>query len=263
MMSVWPARSPLMCVLVVLLLLPGFAGAQPDPVGYVPVGHARMVVRSVFGVVAESRRPIAVEDAVFWQELIETGAESAARLVFNDGTVLSTGPGSTVRIDEFVVPGPGGERGLLAEVARGLIRFISGSAPPPAYLIRTPSALVAVRGTDFVVSVDEVGETRVAVTRGEVVLTSLEGATAILRPGQSSRVAKRPDAVPSQPGPPEPDIVAASAELTALIVVAGKGDRGDAIPGEDAKAVSAQKAQAASQRAGTPASQSGSRCGGC
>lgn len=146
---------------------------------------------------------------------------------------------------------------------RGLIRFISGSSPPPAYLIRTPSALVGVRGTDFVVKVDADGATTVAVARGEVVMTSLRGATAVVRAGQSSRVAMGPDAAPSEPGPPEPEIVAASVELTALIVVAGEGDRGSAVPEEDAKAVSSRKAQAASQRATTPASQSGSQCGGC
>jgi hypothetical protein len=242
----------------VLLAMAGAASAQPAE-----VGEATMVVRSVYGTVETLRRRLAATEAVYWQELIETEAESAAKVLFVDGSTLTTGPNSTVRIDEFVYAGADPVNRVVVGITRGLLRFVTGSSPSDAYTIRTPSAMIGVRGTDFAVSVEEDGQTRVHVLHGQVTMTALSGFRVVVREGQASRTGSDRAAPPAEPGPPDPDIVAAATEVTALMAIAGDGNRAAAVAEEDVETVRARQLEAAQARGRTAASQTGPNCTGC
>jgi len=245
------------------VLLSGLCLTAPVRAQSVAVGQATMIVRSVQGLVDTARRPLAVDDPVFWQELIETGAESASKLVFLDATTLSTGPDSRVRIDEFVYAGSGESRRIVVSIGRGVLRFVTGRSPSSAYSIRTPNAMIGVRGTDFTVSVDDGGATRVLVRNGEVGVTPGSGAPILVPAGLALTVLA--DGMPEtpEPGPADGELQAAAAEVTALLAIAGEGDTAGAFEDEDVTAVGGLRGQAASVRAGTAASQVGAGCGGC
>lgn len=71
--------------------------------------------------------------------------------------------------------------------------------------VRTPSAVCAVRGTDFMVSADADGNSRVEVYEGSVLTGDSRGNSSLVREGQFSEIPsggkmKDPDANPNEPG---------------------------------------------------------------
>lgn len=87
------------------------------------------------------------------------------KITFKDNTVVSVTEHSALVIDDFVFDpknAAGGKLGLKA--AAGTVRYVSGNiahANPNAVNIKTPTAAIAVRGTDFVMSVNEVGSSMI------------------------------------------------------------------------------------------------------
>jgi hypothetical protein len=76
-------------------------------------------------------------------------APSAAELGFLDQTKLSIGASAQVKLDRFVYDISGGTRTVVLTAAKGVARFVSGTDPSSAYQVRTPHAIIGVRGTVF------------------------------------------------------------------------------------------------------------------
>ncbi|MES2127910.1 MAG: hypothetical protein V4463_11615, partial [Pseudomonadota bacterium] len=69
-------------------------------------------------------------------------------------TVLSVGPNSTISLDKFAFDATSHEGVLNASVKRGTLAVISGKLSkksPGAVQFTTPSAILGVRGTEFVI----------------------------------------------------------------------------------------------------------------
>ena len=85
------------------------------------------------------------------------------KIVFKDDTTVSVTEHSALVIDDFVYD-PSSKTGKLGlKAASGTVRYVSGAIAkdPKAVNIQTPTAAIAVRGTDFVMSVNEVGSSMV------------------------------------------------------------------------------------------------------
>lgn len=81
------------------------------------------------------------------------------KIVFKDDTQVSVTEHSSLIIDDFVYD-PNTKSGKLGlKAAAGTVRYVSGAIAkdPKAVNIKTPTAAIAVRGTDFVMSVNETG----------------------------------------------------------------------------------------------------------
>lgn len=81
------------------------------------------------------------------------------KIVFRDDTQVSVTEHSSLIIDDFVYD-PNTKAGKLGlKAAAGTVRYVSGAIAkdPKAVNIKTPTAAIAVRGTDFVMSVNETG----------------------------------------------------------------------------------------------------------
>lgn len=93
-----------------------------------------------------------------------TGA-CAANITFKDDTKVKVTENSRLLIDDFVYDPKQGDAGRLAmKVAMGTVRYASGQIAknnPQQVNLKTPTATVAVRGTDFTMTVDETGESLV------------------------------------------------------------------------------------------------------
>lgn len=251
-------RLPLVALAALFIGL-GTPAAQP-----LPVGQAKLIVRDVWGTVEASRRRLIVDADVFWQELIETGTDSAAKMVFLDGATLSTGPDSRVRIDEFVYAGGSVPNRIVIDIGRGIMRFVSGVAPLSVYRVRTPSAMIGVRGTDFTVAITADGSTRVFVRRGEIQLSAAaSGAAVVLGAGEASAVEPGGTLPPDPPAPPDADLLATATEMTTMLAVEADGDPATAAAAADVTALGASKGLAAGARGSTVASQTGADCSGC
>ncbi len=80
-------------------------------------------------------------------------------IVFNDNTNVKVSEHSSLIIDDFVYDPKSGKGKLDLKAAAGAVRYASGAIAkdPKAVNIRTPTAAIAVRGTDFVMAVNEIG----------------------------------------------------------------------------------------------------------
>lgn len=111
------------------------------------------IVRKNQQIPAKINSPIEMLDTV-------TTAKSKAELTFEDKTTVKITEQSKLVVDDFVYD-PKQDAGKLSiKVALGTARYASGQIAkhnPQAVSIQTPTATIAVRGTDFSMTVDELG----------------------------------------------------------------------------------------------------------
>jgi len=94
-----------------------------------------------------------------WQnDTIRTGPDGSVGVLFKDDTSLSLGPDSALVIDEFVFAPHQGKFSIVVKMLKGTAVYISGLASrfePDSTRFETPSASLGIRGTKFVVKVEE------------------------------------------------------------------------------------------------------------
>ncbi len=82
-------------------------------------------------------------------------------ITFQDNTKVQVNENSKLVIDEFVYDPKASKGGKLAvNIAAGTVRYASGQIAknnPQNVAVNTPTATIAVRGTDFTATVDEIG----------------------------------------------------------------------------------------------------------
>lgn len=102
--------------------------------------------------------------SVEMKDMIKTGAGKVG-VTFADNTRMQVTEHSQLLIDEFVYdPNAKGTGRLALKVALGTVRYASGAIAkndPSKVSIRTPTATVGVRGTDFMSVVDELGRSTI------------------------------------------------------------------------------------------------------
>ncbi len=114
------------------------------------VGNVR--VQSANGV----QREATSGSALSVLERVITGADGSAAVTLRDGTVITVGPGSNVSISAFSFEPTTQSGNLLVNVLEGSIRMLTGllaKVNPQSIQVQTPTSLVGVRGTDFIVEV--------------------------------------------------------------------------------------------------------------
>ena len=83
-----------------------------------------------------------------------TGADSAASFTLRDGTMVSVGPDSAVDLSRFSYDATTQEGNLLVRLTRGALRLTTGliaKLKPEQVEVTTPTTVIGVRGTDFIV----------------------------------------------------------------------------------------------------------------
>lgn len=137
---------------------------------------------------------------------LRTG-QGSLEITFDDNTRVQMTESAKLIIDDFVYDPKDKDAGRLAiRIASGTARYASGQIAknkPQAVKIKTPSATVSVRGTDFTATVDEIGTTTVILlpscppdwkdierdcVTGEIDVESLGGIVSMDKPFQATRV---------------------------------------------------------------------------
>ena len=106
--------------------------------------------------------PATIGTTVNTGDELRTAAGGKARVVFRDQSVLNIASESDVVIDEQVFDTDHGVFRSLIRLVKGKVRpLISGfySHPGAVYEVETPTAVVGVRGTEFVITYDPVADT--------------------------------------------------------------------------------------------------------
>jgi hypothetical protein len=86
------------------------------------------------------------------------------KITFKDNTTVNVTESSALVIDDFVYDPKSGAGKLNLKAAAGTVRYASGNIAhnnPNAVNIKTPTAAIAVRGTDFVMAVSETGSSMI------------------------------------------------------------------------------------------------------
>lgn len=87
-----------------------------------------------------------------------TGADGAVGVTFLDNSLLSAGPSTVLAIDRYAFDSTTHAGHFDASLQKGTLAVVSGKIvkqTPGAMRVRTPASVMGVRGTDFVVSVEE------------------------------------------------------------------------------------------------------------
>jgi len=183
-------KAVVLAAVATLALQPVLAQAQ------VAVGNANKIVSAVQGVLQTNTRTLVLKDDVFSNENVNTGANSAARFIFRDDTMLSIGASSSVTLDNFIFDSDASKSQVAMSMSKGVMRFVSGKLPKNLYSIRTPTALIGIRGTILVITVAANGLTNVSVIEGTATV-SAAGTTTAVDAGFSTSVS--PGAPPTPP----------------------------------------------------------------
>lgn len=121
---------------------------------------------TVSAVSDSTERVLQQGDSIFVSDQVATGERSFAVLQFVDGAKVTVRPNSVIVIEEYVYSG-GNEDAATLSLVEGGLRVITGAmakSHPENYKVRTPVALMGVRGTEFAVMLcgDEVCDERSA-----------------------------------------------------------------------------------------------------
>lgn len=140
-----------------LLLAPAVAqaqsAAQADAIGWVKTVQGIVTVRR-----GTAALPATVGMALARGDIIATGRDGTAGVTLADNSLLSAGPSSELALDEFVYDSARLQGSSLATLRKGTLSATSGDiarGTPGAMRVRTPTAVLAVRGTTFLVRVEE------------------------------------------------------------------------------------------------------------
>jgi hypothetical protein len=123
--------------------------------------------------------PLNAGDQVFRNELVRTGADSTAKLVFLDSTNLAIGPTSRVTLDQFVYSGEFNGQKMTVNLAKGIFRFTTGGLDKRAYQIDTPTASIGVRGTVLNISA-AASNTNVTLIEGMAIVCARGGGACVI-----------------------------------------------------------------------------------
>lgn len=85
---------------------------------------------------------------------IVTGPKGAAAMTLADGTVLTVGPNTSLDLTHHVYDATTQQGSLLLNLLQGAMRMITGAmgkTNPELIKLTTPTSVIGVRGTDFIV----------------------------------------------------------------------------------------------------------------
>lgn len=144
-------------VLFVLLLLPllsilSAATATADIGRVKSVGGTATIERSGESIPAEPG--LVLQEA----DVLVTGADGKMGVTFVDNSRFSAGPNSRIELSKFRFNATTLDGQFDTRLQRGSVAIISGQIAkktPDAMKIRTPSSILGVRGTEFVVEAGE------------------------------------------------------------------------------------------------------------
>lgn len=119
-------------------------------------------IKGVTGTAAVEREgkviPLNLGDKVFPGDKLTSGKNSGIAITLRDDTLISTGANSQLALKEYSFNPATQEGNLFMSVLRGVTAMASGllaRANPRAMLVKTPTATMGIRGTEFIVEVVE------------------------------------------------------------------------------------------------------------
>jgi len=137
----------------VLLTLPASAQTAAPPVGYVKTVTGEAWVTSA----GQNMRAVPGTPVLLGSQL-KTLAKSSLGVTFKDNTLMSFGPDTELTVDDYLYAPAQDQLKLGVRLSKGSLNYISGviaRLKPDAVRVATPTGIIGVRGTQFVVQVED------------------------------------------------------------------------------------------------------------
>lgn len=131
------------------LALSGGAALADEPIGQIKTSEGAVTIER-----AGASRPGKVGDRLFQTDVVSTGPDASAGITFVDDSMMSLGPDSTLALDQFSFDTTTHDGRFESSLRQGTLAVKSGQLveqKAESMLIRTPAAVLGVRGTEFVV----------------------------------------------------------------------------------------------------------------
>jgi hypothetical protein len=106
-----------------------------------------------------SRQAAVSGEGVKAADRLTTGKTGAATVTLKDGTVLTMGPNSTMDLSTYEFNPTTQDGNFLLDLLQGSVRVVTGllgKANPGKFKVKTPTSVVGVRGTDFIVQTEAI-----------------------------------------------------------------------------------------------------------
>lgn len=94
---------------------------------------------------------------ILLDDKISTGKSSSVGLTLVDGTMLTAGPNSSLSLNKFSFDSTSNKGEIDTTIKKGTLAVISGKISKTSnesVVYRTPTTILAVRGTEFIIDVD-------------------------------------------------------------------------------------------------------------
>jgi hypothetical protein len=127
--------------------------ANAVEIGQIKVSNGQVTVERK----GESR-PGRVGTRLESSDVLKTGSDGSVGITMVDNSLLSAGPNSILSLDRFEYDPTSNQGHFDAQLQKGSLAVISGriaKQSPEAMTVRTPSTILGVRGTEFVVAAHE------------------------------------------------------------------------------------------------------------
>lgn len=170
---------PLLGLFCLCFALPSWA---LEPAAQVLFSHGGVTATN-----AEGERPLAKDNPIFSGDTVNTTQDGRAQLRFTDDALVSLMPNSTFAVDAYLAPSAKDSGAISMSLVKGGLRTITGSIGKQNhenYELKTPVATLGIRGTEYVVVLDE-DTLRLKVDEGVVSLHNPHGQLNV-RAGQSA-----------------------------------------------------------------------------
>jgi hypothetical protein len=121
------------------------------------VGEVKVAQGTAYLERGTEKLPVRVGLPVQAADKVVTGADGTVGITFADNSLLSVGPDSVLAIDRYVFDSTTHAGQFDSTLSKGTLAVISGKMvkqSPDAMRVHTPSAIMGVRGTEFIVKVD-------------------------------------------------------------------------------------------------------------
>lgn len=144
----------LIVFLLALLVSGGAVHAQDGEA----IGYVKTVEGEAFVLRGSERTAAEPGTAVYRSDVLETGADGSLGLTLKDSTRLSMGPSTELTLSRFDFVPSENQLGFVARITRGTLLYVSGviaKLSADTVSVETPVATIAVRGTRFVVRVED------------------------------------------------------------------------------------------------------------
>jgi len=123
-----------------------------------PIGYVKNVTGEAWVITGGERITALPGVELKIGSLLKTASTASMGITLKDGTLMSFGPDTELTLEEYQYAPAQKELKLIARLGKGTLNYVSGviaKLKPDAVIVKTPTGMIGVRGTHFVVKIDD------------------------------------------------------------------------------------------------------------